>query len=499
MLSSQPIFDPSPASLSLIARSVHRARRWLRPGLCRGVASFGFVLAMAVAFSCADDAAPVAGSEPLPSTRRTEPTTSGSDGDAPTIELPSVDVAGRVLDDGGDPVLGRGLVIVDRRGRRRELVTDEAGAFHSAEVATPYDLLVEEASRGTLTTPLVYLGLRRSDPRLEIFERWDPAAHLASQPLRIGIELPACRAGSACWISVVSASPTGGGGTAASYVDGTETAVLELEHAWREPSLRPGESIDVHVLVGDADYTEYAYAHVAHISARPGEHTEIAMAVPMRVASTEPVTVAGHAVGLPEGWQWTLASQLDLPGGASIPLRYEWAAVSAMRLPALAGASWHVGAWTQHPPTPDRPYFHQSSQAWTGTLPLGVTSVSLYVPRPPEVLRPAMEGQLSRGKGLAWNAEAKATALASLVIVDLARGRQRLRAFSTETELSLRRFEALGLPRLERGEHVLDLTSTPGADIDELTEPDAAKRLRRFDVTVPGSVTHQRVRFVVTP
>jgi hypothetical protein len=456
------------------------------------------MLVMAAAVSCADDAARVTRSAPAPSPRRAEPSTRDVAKDAALSDLASLDLGGRVVDDCGDPVVGRGVVVVDHRGHRHELVTDEEGVFRAAEVTAPYDLLVDEARSGAIITPLVYLGLRRADPRLEVFEPQGPLGRPASQPLRVGVKLPACRAGGACWISVVSASPSGGGGTAGSYVEGTSSAVLELDHAWREPSLRAGESIDVHVLVGDAQYSEYAYARVSRVGARPGEPTDVGMAVPTPVASTEPVIIAGHAVGLPDGWEWTLASQLDLPGGASIPLRYDWTTASSMRLPKLSGASWHVGAWAQHPPTPEQPYLYRSSHAWTGTWPLGVSNVSLDVPPPPEPTRPATEGQLSRaGKGLAW--DLRAPALAAVVVVDLARGRQRFRAFTAEAEVSLRRFEALGLDRLDRGEHMLDLTTTAGATVDELTEPDDQERLRRFDAKVPGSTTYQRFRFVVTP
>lgn len=450
------------------------------------------------AAACADDAARVGSAGAVQPPRRVGPATPEVPPDASAPSLPTVDVHGRVVDDREGGVPGRAVVLVDHRGRRREVITDEDGAFDVHAVAPPYDLLVAEAPAGAVITPLVYLGLQRADPRVEVFERQGPIDRPSSQPLRVGVKLPPCRAsGGACWVSVVSASASGGGGTAGSYVEGTETAVLDLDHAWREPTTRPGETIDVHVLAGDAEYTEYAYARLARIGARPGEPTDLGVAVPLAIASTEPVTVAGHANGLPPGWHWTLASQLDLPDGASIPLRYDWAATSSMRLPQLPGASWHVGAWAQHPPAPERPYFHRSSQAWTGMLSLATSNVSLDVPVAPETTRPLLEGQLSRGgKGVAW--DAREAALASVVVVDLAYGRQRFRAFTTETEIPLQRLEALGLERLQRGEHVLDLTTTPGASVDELTEPSAPRRRRPFDTKVPGASTFQRFRFMVT-
>jgi hypothetical protein len=456
------------------------------------------VVAAGAASSCADDSARV-GAPDLPRPARTvAPAAPVAPDDAHAPEPASFDVAGRVVDDLEGAIVGRPVTVVDGRGKRQELLTDEDGGFSALGVVPPYDVLVEEAPSGAVITPLVFLGLRRRDPRIEVFERQGSPTRPAAQPLRIGVKLPACRATEgSCWVSVVSSSPSGGGGTAGSYVDGTENAVYELEHAWREVTTRPAETIDVHVLVGDAEYTQYAYARLTHVLVHPGDPSDLGVVVPMPVDSTEPVSVAGHTSGLPEGWQWTLASQLELPGGAAVALRYDWSAASSMRLPNLPGASWRVGAWAQHPLTPERPYFHRSSQAWSGTLPLTTANVALDVPLAPEPLRPAMEGTLSRrARGLAWDGHT--ASLASVVLVDLARGKQRFRAFTAEPEIVLHRLEALGLARLEPGEHVLDLTTTPGASVDALTEPDEHQRPSRSDVRVPGATTYQRFRFVVT-
>jgi len=45
---------------------------------------------------------------------------------------------------------------------------------------------------------------------------------------------------------------------------------------------------------------------------------------------------------------------------------------------------------------------------------------------------------------------------------------------------------------------VLDLTTTPGASLDELTQPDLRQRKHRFDPHVAGATTYQRFRFMVT-
>jgi hypothetical protein len=458
-----------------------------------------FLVAITSLLACADDSArvgPAATVAPV----RTEPPAPAASAPPPpsTTSAPTIDVGGRVVDDLEQPVVGRPLVVVDRSGKRVEVMTDEEGGFHVMSIAPPYDLLVTQAPSGAVITPLVYLGLTRDNPRIEVFERYGPTERPASQPLRIGVKLPPCRATTgACWVAVVSTSASGRGGTAGSYTEGAQTAIYELDHAFQEAAPRAGESLDVHVLVGDAQYTQYAYAHLPHVPAHPGEPMDLGMTTPLPVPSGDPITIGGHASRLPDGWQWTLASELDVLGGGTIPLRYDWSPSSELRLPLLPGATWRVAAWAQHPPVEDRPYFHRSSQAWSGTLPLTATNVAIEVPLAPETTHPTLEGRLSRrGQGLAWLAPSPA--LASVVLVDLERGQQRFRAFTSAAEIGLHRLFALGLSPLDPGDHVFDLTTTPGANVDELTQPDERQRRRRFDVHVPGSTTYQRFRFQVT-
>jgi len=421
-----------------------------------------------------------------------------ADGAAP-LAAPRIAVGGLVADDRDEPVVGRTVGVVDHAGRRSEVMTDEAGGFHVADVEPPYDLIVEAAPSGAIISPVAYLGLRRADPRIEVFERQGPLPVPASQPLRVGVHVPPCpRLEGACWVSVVSTSASGGGATAASYVEGIASLVLDLEHAYHAPSLAPSEEIAVHALVGDAAYSRYAYARLGHVPAGPGVPTDLGMLAPLPVPATDAVTLAAQSDGVPSDWQWTLASWLDLPGGASFSLRHEWSPFVAMRLPRLTGASFRVGAWAQHPPPGDGRYFHRSSQARSGTLPLGALAVAVDVPAGPASVRPEPGGQLSRrGLGLAWGGPSPS--LSSVVLVDLAHARQLVRLHTHETAVSLARLEALGLPRLEVGEHVLDRTTTPGAVVDELVQPDARMRGRRFDQTVPGATTYLRFAFHVTP
>lgn len=456
----------------------------------------------ALAPACADDAAQIPSANAVerpPRTSAPSAPTVAADSAPPDPSPPTIDVGGRVVDTFEVPIIGRPITVVDQRGRRQDVLTDEDGGFYAMGVVPPYDVLVAQAPAGTIITPLVYLGLTRREPRFEVFEGGEPLPLPQSQPLRIGVMLPPCRVvKGACWVSVVSASATGSGATAASYTRGGSAAVYTVDHAWSEKTTRPDEKIDVHVLVGNAEYTQYAYTRVTNVPARPGENTDLGGTLPSPVPSTDPVIVAGHAAALPDGWEWALASQLELQGGAAIALRYDLSPASTMRLPRLPGATWNVGAWAQPPPSPDRPYFHRSSHSWSGALPLTTTNVTLDVPLAPEPIRPALEATLSsHGLGLAW--DGKTPALASLVLVDLARNRQRFRVFTSESELSLKRLEALGLRRLQPGEHVFDLTTTPNMSVDELTQRDVKQRKGRFDRHAPGGRTYQRFAFQVTP
>ena len=52
------------------------------------------------------------------------------------------------------------------------------------------------------------------------------------------------------------------GATAISYNQGTVYTVVDLDHAWLKEITKPNETTDLHVLVGNAEYTEYYDAHV---------------------------------------------------------------------------------------------------------------------------------------------------------------------------------------------------------------------------------------------
>jgi hypothetical protein len=459
---------------------------------------FAAVAALASS-ACAGEAAPLASAPPGPAGRRTIVPGGGAEGaalDAGVRPRPTIDVGGRVVDDSEAPIVGRPITLVDRRNERSEVLTDEDGGFWVMGVVPPYDLVVAAAPTGAVRVPLVYLGLTRPAPRLEVSERQGLAAQPATAPIRVAVNLPACPATAAgCWVAITTASASGGGARRASYGAGALTAVYAIDHVG---ATSPGELVDVHVLAGDAESASYAYARAQATIAPPGEATDAGTLTPLAVEVTAPIAVAGDGASLPEGARRTLVSQLELPGGALLPLRTDLGPVSTPRLPCLPGATWRVTASAEAMSDPEHPSLVRSSQAWSGTLPLTATSVSLVLPAAPAPVRPVVDGALSRrGLGLAW--DGASPALASVALLDVGRAALLFRAYTSQPAMALARLEALGLAKLEPGDHELEVTTTPGANVDELAEPDAAARRERFDVHVAGASAYQRFRFKITP
>jgi hypothetical protein len=191
-------------------------------------ASFAIVLG-AVGPACADDSAREGGGAAERPPRLVGPAVPETSADVEVPLPPSIDVSGRVVNDLEEAVVGRSVVVVDRRGKRQEIMTDEDGGFYAIAVVPPYDLVVSEAPSGAVITPIAFLGLSRPDPRLEVFESQGPVPRPAAQPMRIGVKLPPCRAtAGACWVSVVSASASGSGTTAGSFTVGTVCATYDV-------------------------------------------------------------------------------------------------------------------------------------------------------------------------------------------------------------------------------------------------------------------------------
>lgn len=404
---------------------------------------------------------------------------------------------GRVETDEGVAIIGRPIVVVDSRGKRTEVLSDEGGAFYVADVERPYDLAVASAPSGAPRVPTVYLGVTREDPFLELFERDGPSERARMQVVRVGVKPPPCA--TTCTISVVTVSQTGGGASSAPY-SGEDAVVFDIEHEWNAPSLAPGESIDLHVLTMDGARAKFAYARKRGIRGESGDITDVGMIVPEAVASSAPLTVKAIPHGVSASWPTILGTYLELPGGGSMQLMYEPKAEDTLQLPLLPGAGVRATAWMQHPPVADLPYFRHSTQVWTGVRRIVGGKVALDMLAGPVPARPTAEGSLSaRGPGIAWVNPPNAPApLSEVTVSNVARGAVLYRVWTSGEEVSFAKLEQLGLARLEAGDHELGLTSTPAHDVDVVVDPDARARHARSEQRAPGSSTAQGFRFRVT-
>jgi hypothetical protein len=440
--------------------------------------------------ACADDtrAPSTLAAPPARAANPASPPASASASSTPHARHAAIhDVAGFVVDDAGVPVLGRSLVVVDARGRRLELMTDDGGMFHAMEVVPPYDVAIEAAPSGPVIVPSAYLGLRRSNPRFELLEHDGSAEQAPSQTVRVALPAPPCSSGP-CWLSVVTTSASGAGAASRTFDASQGPLVVPVTHAFRTDEVAESETIDVDVLTGDASFTELAYAHVGGVDALPGEATDVA-ATASAIATSGPVTVDAAGAAVPPAWEWSVATWLELPSGASMPLQYVSGPALVTRVPLVAGASLGAAAWAQRPEGEDGP--RRSAVAWSGPLDLGTARVRLDLHPGVELARPTEGGRLSRrGTGIAWSPSSSWAITASLL--DATDGKHVFVVHTAGSGISLRRLERLGVALPALGPHILDLTEHAATSVDDFVDE------RRAPSARPGASAYQRVRFVVT-
>ncbi|MBX3225278.1 MAG: hypothetical protein KF795_32535 [Labilithrix sp.] len=412
-----------------------------------------------------------------------------------------IDVAGVVATDLDEPIGGRLVRIVDAEGARRTGTTTGRGTFVFPDVAAPYDLIVAGGPSGVATA---YLGLRRRDPHLELFEREGPTPSPARQTVRVGVRAPAC-GGASCRVTAVTTSPSGAGSATTACPEDGGAVVLDVDHGWRGVAILPDERVDVHVLVGDEARASFAYARVASVAAAPGHTVDVGMAELAPVPATDAIWI-GAAGGEGElvDWTWTTSVSLDLsgdPDGRDPGFVFAVApsASTTIRLPLIPRARMSASLSARHPRSDEAGGFHRSTEVWSDVRPVSVDAVALDVGPGPELVSPRDGGALSRrGAGFEWSAPETAT-LATLTVVDRARGGARFRVLTPEHEVALSQLAALGLPRLELGAYMLDLSTTPRAGIGDAVSPDADVRRRNRDHARAGGATRLRVEFRVTP
>ena len=443
--------------------------------------------------------------------RRRAGAASRSDGDAatrcshrkrrPSAEavVERLDVVGVVATDLDEPIRGRTVRIVDARGARSDVVTDGSGGFAFGEVAVPYDLVV---APGAASPATVYLGLQRPDPYLELFERDGPTPSPARQTIRVGVRAPVC--GASCRVTVVTTSPSGAGSTTTPCETSDGVVVVDVAHDWRGLAIQLEELIDVHVLVDDASNASFGYARIDGVASAPGDTVDLGIVAPAPVPAADAIYVGAEGgEGALVDWGWTTAVSLDLSGDrarqapgfvfAAAP-----AASTTIRLPLIPRAEVRATVSARHPQSDAQGAFHRSTEVWSGARSLSADPIALEVVAGPEMVRPGAGGSFSqRGLGFEWSAM-DVGALYTLTVIDTTRGGARFRVLTTEHDVSLGRLALLGLPKLDLGDHMVDLSASPRAGVADAASPDAAVRRRRQDWTRPGVTTRLRVPFQVT-
>ncbi|MDF2696085.1 MAG: hypothetical protein K0S65_4468, partial [Labilithrix sp.] len=287
------------------------------------------------------------------------------------------------------------------------------------------------------------------------------------------------------------------------YTQRGEVVVVDVDHGWRGLNILPGEQIDVHVLVGDDDHTNYSYARLSSIAAAPGDTVDLGIVEAAPLLASAPITIgASGGAGAIIDWRWTTSVALELDGDgarpeAAMPLATVAAASTTLRVPLIPGARVRAGVSASHPRGEEQGGFFRATESWSGVQRLGSDALGVDVVVGPEMVRPATGAIFSRrGLGFEWNPAGKA-ALSTLTVVDTAHGAARFRIVTNGHEVPLARLIELGLPKLELGDHILDLSTSPLVGVDDALSPDVNVRRRRADRTQPGFATYLRVPFQV--
>lgn len=412
-------------------------------------------------------------------------------------------ITGRLETDDGQPIIGRPLAIVDARGERREVLSDEGGGFNVPNVVRPYDLAVAGSPSTSQPTPTVFLGITREDPFIELFERDGPKTRPAAEILRFAVKPPPCLSpASSCTIAVVSGSETGAGGSAVPYGEAANV-LFEIEHEWSGDFVGATDRIALHVVTFDEARTSFAHASIEGIRAAAGDLVELGILEPVPVPASEPLLVSALVRGPAAAWSPSIATSIDLPGNAALAFAYGSNREESLRFPIIHGATFRTNAWMQHPAVVDRPQFHSAVQAWSGSQPIARDggTLSLVMPSAPMPIRPEMDGILSAGGlGLAWtNPPGAPLPLNEITVARVDTGALRLRVWTSSDEVPFAKLQSLGIQSLKPGDHVLGMTSSPVDALDDAVHPDATVRHARYDTRRRGATTYQRFRFKVTP
>lgn len=379
----------------------------------------------------------------------------------------AMNIGGTVLNDDGELVVGRPLVVVDAQGRRFEEMTDEGGGFWAMGAEPPYDLALDPAPSGHSPVPFVVLGVTRSDPTFEVSEHFDG---MPVQTLRVAIALPpALAASSSVWASAASRSASGAGSATVVGAARKESSqlVFTIDHVFRVDEPPSDEAIALHVLVGAEDET-FAYVHHANIPASPGAVTELGP-VPASVVPTRgPTSVA---VTDPRQASWSRSARIEARDASlELPWRTE---APALRWPEIPGMNVRFHATDAGAEASSR------REVWSEIADVPPSSVTLAALGELAFVQPSGAAPSPRSaSGLSW--QASPGGVFEITVTDGV-GRHLFRVVTAEPALDFARLERLGVARPDVGTYTVELVhrATPGIDAELASDASDRDAFRR--------------------
>ena len=400
----------------------------------------------------------------------------------------TVAVHGTVTSYSDVPIAGRTVRIVDAKGARFDVVTDSAGGFVVPGVVTPYDVRV--SPEGLTDGATIYFGIKDVAPYLH--GEIATAQTWATQTFNVGVLLATACAG--CAVDFVTKSPHGAGGASTSFPAGSSVANAVLQHQFVSDG-SPSEPVTIHVLVHDAARTWFRYAE-ASLTAVAGRTSPGGLYTPDLVP-VHPFTVSVQSAGVPANWQSELLATVMFADGAGINmLDTRGQASLSTNMPVIPSAAPSAYAWLMDPIGDSDATISDNVQAWSGTLLGASPSVVLTARGPVHDVVPAPHATVSlKGPGVSWTA--LPSTVTNFLLIDVAASRGVVTVFTDGGNVTWDRLDALGIA-VSPGEQLLEIRTTPDADLAAFIAGDATKR-KSLDRSVAGSASSQSWRFTLTP
>lgn len=422
-------------------------------------------------------------------TRRDEPHAARTVDAGPSALAPEpVDVAGKIVSDLPDGAAGRDVVVLDSNLQAWRCVSDQAGRFFVGHVAAPYDVAV--LPRADFPA-MVYLGIGRGDPTLDLYDRPSSAGTEASpsRTLHFGLSLgkSPCVAADG-WVTVATTSAFAYGTSVVACARGQRQMRVDVEHVGA--GALSDAALDVHVLVEDPSGASFAYARRSTTT----DGIENLEPVPIGTIASVDVAATGETALLPD-WRWMTALSLEV-GDATLLYAVSAGHEARWALPAIAGSSVQASVIGVHPRGEDASPFHRSTEAWSGTTPLGSSPIDVAIVTGPDLVRPS-EGEEIRATELAFEWQTPAITTVFLSLWDVEKARVAYRVVTAERAVPRDRLALLGVDDLANGDHFLELSASLGTSTDDVTSPDEAVRTRPFDRRHPGAETFLRIPFSI--